>query len=80
MFLCVNESTQFNWVVNGKINSSFNLFYLYSSEVISLGSFVSKRLNLYFEQLYQYLNLSNLENKTTLEKSFKIFYLELMVI
>ena len=27
-------------------------FYLYSSELVSLGSFVSKRLNLYFEQLY----------------------------
>ena len=25
-------------------------FYLYSSELVSLGSFVSKRLNIYFEQ------------------------------
>ena len=29
-----------------------NCFYLYSSELVSLGSFSSKRLNLYFEQLY----------------------------
>ena len=65
MFLCVNKSTHFNWAVNRKNNNNGKnviggtikedyytiSFYLYSSEVISLGSFVSKRLNLYFEQL-----------------------------
>ena len=48
MFLCVNESTHFNWVLEDYCKICF---YLYSSELVSLGSFVSKRLNLYFEQL-----------------------------
>ena len=36
-------------------------FHLYSSEVVSLGSFVSKRLNLYFWTVKKiYINLSSI--------------------